>query len=274
MPSRLVGNKLPTVLSLYVVDEHRGSVLRFLKASSMSTLSRTKAPAKIAKLTKRERSRRRKTGQQQKNELAKGGRDPLEQLMEHLRAGDVSEKAALAMSPGAIHAIPTHAAIIIANGGIASLVALGYKCAARGSDARRPLLGKIDTGIQYDMVRWQALELRESKLVLKKTPDFYHDITPSLIGSLNLWRPGGMHYQQGGTMFRNQLSIATIGQSAHVIDQFRSQLQGKCHRLITPGIDREHRRPHLRVRGPSRADRAVDVAARASTQSASTCRLG
>ena len=44
--------------------------------------------------------------------------------MEHLRAGDVSEKAALAMSPLAIHAIPTHAAIIIANGGIASLVAL------------------------------------------------------------------------------------------------------------------------------------------------------
>jgi len=44
--------------------------------------------------------------------------------MEHLRAGDVSEKAALAMSPLAIRTIPTHAAITIANGGIASLVAL------------------------------------------------------------------------------------------------------------------------------------------------------
>ena len=67
---------------------------------------------------------RRKTGQKQKKELAKGGRDPLEQLMEHLRAGDVSEEAALAMSPLAIRTIPTHAAITIANGGIASLVAL------------------------------------------------------------------------------------------------------------------------------------------------------
>ena len=110
-----------------------------------------------------------------------------------------------------------------------------------------PLLGKVDPGINHQLVRREPLRLRNSQLVLEETLQLLHDVIPGLIDPLHLGGTRGVHQQQGGPMFRNQAGIAPIRQSAHVINQFRPQSERRHHHLAAPGVHREHRGPDLLV---------------------------
>ena len=98
----------------------------------MSALPRTLTSADLEMIKRRKRQ----IWQEQKQALAEGVQGPFEQLMEHLRTGDVSEKAAAAIALARFlkHLPPPHTAIIIASGGIASLMALATHGAPDGQE--------------------------------------------------------------------------------------------------------------------------------------------